>query len=155
MQPTLPRWLGWILAFLLLGFVFLIRIDQANSAEMNRYQKQHCLFNGMNEKIDWTNREERRTAWCVVTRHWSVPGGITQFISVADCESSWYRFARNPYGYVGLFQHDSDAWPYRVRSLEPQGWELDPAWSNSRSQIVVSARMAHNDGDWGQWAGCA
>jgi phage-related tail fiber protein len=154
-QPTLPRWLGIVFAVLLLGFALLIHADQANAVErMSRHQKQECLFNGMNERVDWTNPEERRTAWCV-TRRYHVPGGIRQMLHVGDCESSWYRFASNRGNYLGLFQHDSDSWHYRVTHYEPQGWKLAQSWTNSRSQIVVTARMAHNDGDWGQWAGCA
>ena len=124
------------------------------SGNITREDKQECSFNEMNTKVDWTNREERRTAFCVV-RRWSVPGGLSQFISVGDCESGWWRFAYNDNGHAGLFQHDTDSWPYRVNAYEPQGWDLKEGWMNSRSQIVVSARMAHNDGDWGQWAGCA
>jgi hypothetical protein len=124
------------------------------SGDISKEDKQECSFNEMNTKVDWTNREERRTAFCVVHR-WSVPGGLSKLISVGDCESGWYRFAYNDGGYGGLFQHDLDSWQYRVNSYEPKGWELKEGWSNSRSQLVVTARMAHNDGDWGQWAGCA
>jgi len=153
-QPTLPRWLGVVLAVLLIGFAFVVHADQANATQqMSKHEKQECLFNGMNERVDWTNREERRTAWCV-TRRWHVPGGMPQFVSVGDCESSWYRFAVGN-GHLGLFQHDSDSWDYRVQHYEPKGWELNRSWTNSRSQIVVSARMARNDGNWHQWAGCA
>ena len=115
--------------------------------------KQECLFNSMNKHAEWTRKEELRTAWCVIER-WSVPGGHTKFNAVASCESGWYRFAYNPNGHAGLFQHDTDYWADRVRSYEPVGWELKDSWQNPRTQIIVTARMVHSSGSWGAWA-CA
>jgi hypothetical protein len=132
----------------------LEELTVSGKGNITREDKQECSFNEMNTLIDWTNREERRTAFCVV-RRWSVPGGLSQLISVGDCESGWWRFAYNDNGHAGLFQHDTDSWDYRVNTYEPKGWELKKGWANSRSQIVVTARMAHDDGDWGQWSGCA
>jgi hypothetical protein len=153
-RPILPRWLLVVLAFLLLGFAFVAAASNAGAATVSKEHKQECLFNGMNHQVDWTNKEERRTAWCV-TQRWSVPGGFRKFVAVGSCESGWYRFAYNSNGHWGLFQHDTDSWDYRVAHYEPVGWDLQQGWVNSRTQIVVTARMAHNDGDWGQWAGCA
>lgn len=124
----------------------------ATADTLTREQKQECQFNSMNTQMDWTDREEARTTWCVL-EHWPVPGGISKFRAVGQCESGWYRFSYNPNGHAGIFQHDVDAWPYRVRSYEPVGWNLKPGWTNSRTQIVVTARMVRAQG-WGAWT-CA
>jgi len=101
----------------------------------------------------WTAREEDRTARCVLKR-WPVEGGLAKFRAVGDCESGWWRKAYNPSGpYVGLFQHALSSWPYRVAAYRPTWWSLRPGWRNSRSQIVVTARMVREVG-WGPWT-CA
>jgi hypothetical protein len=117
-----------------------------------------CRFDWLDHQT-WTNREEHRTASCVLER-WSVPGGLAKFDSVIDCESGWSRFAYNPGNpeisgdeYVGLAQHDEQSWPYRVHSYEPPWWHLKPEWSNPRTQIVVTVRMVIAQG-WSAWS-CA
>lgn len=139
-----------------LGLIALLvvggTIAPAASADtLTREQKHQCQFNSMS-KMEWTEREEARTTWCVLDR-WPVPGGISKFRAVGDCESHWYRFAHNGDDYLGLFQHSASAWKYRVRSYEPFWWDLKPGWMNSRTQIVVTARMVRAQG-WGPWS-CA
>jgi hypothetical protein len=120
---------------------------------IEREMRTDCQFEFINRQ-SWTDWEEKLTARCLV-RKWSVPGGFYQLSSVISCESGWYRFARNPSGYLGLSQQDAGSWPYRVRTYEPVGWNLKPYWANPRSNLTVAVKMAHYDGDWGQWAGCA
>ena len=113
---------------------------------------QQCRFDWLDHQT-WTNREEHRTASCVLDR-WAVPGGLAKFDSVIDCESGWSRFAYNTAGpYVGLAQHDLESWPYRVTTYEPPWWHLKPLWSNPRTAIVVTARMVIAQG-WSAWS-CA
>jgi len=153
MQPILPRWLLVVLAVLLLGFAFVAAASNASAAPVNKEHKQECSFNGMNDQVDWTNREEFRTGWCVVHK-WSIPGGFAKLDSVFTCESgssSWNRWAYNPNGHVGLGQHDEDSWPGRVRTYEPRRWELKPSWKNSRTQVVVTVLMVRHLG-WGPWS---
>jgi hypothetical protein len=108
-----------------------------------------CRFQHL-DRGTWTQREEDRTARCVLKRFGPVPGGFPELRAVGDCESGWYRLAYNPAGYVGLFQHDLSAWADRVaRWSDP--WTLRSRWQNSRSQIVVTVRMAHAYG-WGGWS---
>lgn len=116
-------------------------------------RERTCRFQFL-DKATWTAREERRTTECVLAR-WSVDGGEPKFIDVGDCESGWNRFASNGGRYLGLFQHAATSWLGRVRSYLPQGWRVGPwtRWRNSRSQIVVTARMVHGSG-WGAWS-CA
>lgn len=125
----------------------------AQEANRESPRERQCRFQWV-DRGTWTAREERLTAECVVAKY-PVPGGLAQLIAVGDCESGWWRFSYNPNGHAGLFQHDVDAWPDRVRTWEPYWWDLDPRWTNSRTQIVVTARMARGDGDWHQWSGCS
>jgi Ni/Co efflux regulator RcnB len=102
----------------------------------------------------WTAREERlTTAWAV--QRWPVEGGTTKFTAVGACESGWNRFAYNPNGHAGLFQHDTGAWSGRVSTYIPRWLRAGPftRWTNSRSQIIVTARMVNLYG-WGAWT-CA
>lgn len=111
-----------------------------------------CTFQGL-DAATWSPREEAKTTRCVLDR-WSVPGGIPKFTDVISCESDWNRLARNG-DYRGLAQHAATYWPSRVRSYMPDAWKVGPwqRWTNSRSQIVVTARMAHGSG-WSAWPGC-
>jgi len=117
-------------------------------------QENQCRFQSLDHQV-WSDREERRTARCVVER-WSVPGGIGEFSAVAACESNWYRFADNDGQYLGLFQHSATYWPERVTHQVPDAWKVGPwwRWTNSRSQIVTTARMVHYSGSWSAWS-CA
>lgn len=112
-----------------------------------------CRFQSLNRPL-WTAREERLTAECAVEK-WSVPGGLSEFISIGQCESGWSRFANNAGNYLGLFQHAASAYVSRIHSYNPPSWDrgLSTRWTNSRGQIVMSARMMHAEGT-GAWA-CA
>jgi hypothetical protein len=129
-----------------LGHLRLAGTENAN------WRQKQCRFQGLDRGI-WTQREEDRTAACVLDR-WIVYGGLTKFRTVIDCESGWSRFAYNPGGpYVGLAQHALASWAARVHSYEPMWWDLRPGWRNSRTQIVVTARMVQVEG-WSPWS-CA
>jgi hypothetical protein len=128
---------------------------RAGSNRQQEMRERQCRFQWLDPGI-WTDAEERRTAVCVVDHFGGVVGGLPKVISVGACESGWWRFAYNPNGHAGLFQHDVGAWPYRVRSAMPAGWKVGPweRWQNPRSQLVVTVRMVNWDGDWSQWS-CA
>jgi hypothetical protein len=120
-----------------LGHLRLAGTENAN------WRQEQCKFQGLDRGI-WTQREEDRTARCVL-RRWPVPGG---------CESGWWRLAYNSGGpYVGLFQHALSSWYDRVRSYAPTWWHLRPWWGNSRSAITVTALMVRAVG-WSPWS-CA
>jgi hypothetical protein len=127
--------------------------DQDANRETPR--ERQCRFQWI-DRGTWTAREERLTTECVLAR-WPVSGGIDFFSRVIACESGWNRFAYNPNGpYLGLAQHGEEWWPDRVRQWLPERWRAGLKWwrwVNSRTQIVVTARMAHAGG-WGPWS-CA
>ena len=101
---------------------------------------KQCRMQGLTE-TRWSAREERLTAICVTDR-WTVPGGWPEFSKILSCESGWNRLAYNPNGpYVGLAQHALSAWSGRVRTYSPNHWTLNPSWRNSRTMLVVTARM--------------
>ena len=121
----------------------------------NRQQelRRQCRFQHLDPGT-WTDREEYRTAACVVSR-WPVPGGLPKMVQVGSCESGWYRLASNGGNYLGLFQHAAPYWSSRVSWAMPETWRIGPwqRWTNSRSQIVTTAVMVHSGG-WSPWA-CA
>ncbi len=114
-------------------------------------REHECRFQWVDPGT-WTPREERLTTDCVLAR-WPVPGGSATFRSIIACESGWNRFAYNPAPYLGLGQHSARYWPGRVRTYTPARWTLRPRWTNSRTQIVVTARMMRAQG-LGPWS-CA
>jgi hypothetical protein len=88
---------------------------------------------------------------CAASR-WSVPGGAVKAIEVGDCESHLDAGARSSGGsYAGLYQQSTRYWPSRATRFG-QG---DRSVFNGRANIIVSIRMAHADGSWSTWAGCA
>jgi len=131
----------------------------ATAADSYDQRVRQCKFDWL-DRGTWTAREEARTTRCVLER-WPVPGGLPKFRAVIACESGWNRFAYNPVGpYLGLGQHDGSylapgvtVWDLRVILYQPFWWHLKPSWKNSRTQIVVTARMVQAQG-WGPWA-CA
>jgi hypothetical protein len=141
-----------LLLLTIAGITGQARQADAEAQQRESRREKQCRFQWV-ERGTWTAREERLTLECVVAKY-PVPGGITQMNCVAIHESGWNRFAYNPNGHAGLFQHDTGAWPGRVETWEPYWWTLDSRWTNSRSQIVVTARMARSDGDWDQWTVC-
>ena len=122
-------------------------------ANQQEIRERQCRYQWL-DKGTWTNREERRTAACVVDK-FGVVGGLPTLMSIGYCESRWYRFASNGGNYLGIFQHAATYWPARVTSMMPDAWKIGPwwRWTNPRSQVVTTVRMVNGEG-WGDWA-CA
>lgn len=117
---------------------------------VEREMETDCQFDWINPSERWTAFEESLTARCVVAR-WPVEGGFSKLWCVGAHESGWNRFARSPYGHVGIFQHVGSAWPGRFDTYRPDGWSnLLRPWKNSRTMIVISVRMQRAQG-WGPW----
>ena len=146
-----------ILTALVAGAILLGAAAPIATAQPHRFQREmktDCQFDYL-DSAAWTHREELVTARCLV-QHFPVSGGLPKLDSVIDCESHWNRFVVGGAGdnYVGLGQHDSGSWSYRVNAYEPAHWNLKSPWWNARSNLTVTVRMAHSSG-WGAWAGCA
>lgn len=125
---------------IVLSAALLLGGGVANANQRREWRWRQCRFQGL-EHPKWTAREERLTARCVED-HFATPGGLAELDSIITCESGWNRFAYNPSGpYVGLAQHALSAWSARVRSYSPRHWNLHPAWANSRTMLVITARM--------------
>lgn len=129
-----------------------IRLADA-ALQAGSWRQDECRFQSLRPGT-WTALEEQLTAECAV-RKWPVDGGYTRFYSVGDCESGWNRLASNAGRYLGLFQHSARYWSDRVSAFNPDTWEapLRDRWTNSRSAVVVTARMVHREG-WDAWS-CA
>ena len=120
----------------------------------NKERMKECRYQSLNRPI-WTAREEHLTAVCAVRHFW--PGRLSEFLAIGQCESGWSRFSYNdnPPGqedYEGLFQHAASSYTSRIATYDPPAWHhpLSPKWTNSRGQIVMSARMmaASGTGAW-------
>ena len=146
MTRTVVFGLALILAaFVGRGYVDSSKADEPTKQEAMR--EKQCRYQWMDPGT-WTAREERRTAVCVTSR-WTVPGSMSSFSRIIDCESGWNRLAIGGGGgtyYVGLAQHALSSWSSRVRMYSPPLWNLSPRWENSRTMITVTARMMHSIG---------
>ena len=84
---------------------------------------------------------------------WDVPGGADKAICIADAESHLNPEAVSADGsYLGLFQHEADAWPGRYDTWTRPAWELDESALSGRTNAIVTIRMVHENG-WGAWSG--
>ena len=117
-------------------------------------REKQCRYQWVDKAV-WSEREERKTAECVVNKY-GVVGGLSTLFRVGECESGWYRFASNDGDYLGIFQHAAAYWPARVISMMPDAWKVGPwwRWTNPRSQIVTTVRMVNGAGGWSAWS-CA
>ena len=80
---------------------------------------------------------------------WSVPGGASKALAIANRESNFRPRAYNCYsGAAGIFQHLRRYWPGRARTYGFRGWSA----FNARANIMVTMRMVHRGG-WGPWGG--
>ena len=81
---------------------------------------------------------------------WSVPGGASMALYVADRESNLEHDAYNSYsGASGIFQHLGSYWPGRADAFGFGGWSP----FNARANIMVTLRMVHRLGSWSPWGG--
>lgn len=139
--------------FIVLLMLTLAGTPQVSVAnvEVKPWRYEQCRFQGL-RAAPWTPLEEKLTSLCALAR-WSVPGGYRKFYAVGDCESGWNRLASNGGMYLGLFQHSALYWEERVKRFTPKTWTLSASWRNSRTQIIITARMV-NRGGWHPWS-CA
>lgn len=91
---------------------------------------------------------------CVFTAV-GIPNEIPHAIAIAYRESRFNRFAYNPSGATGIYQHLRRYWPSRAYTWA--GRSRFPAWpnlhaTNQRANVWVTARMVRAGG-WGPWGG--
>jgi hypothetical protein len=93
----------------------------------------------------------KRFIRCAADR-WSVPGGAEKAICIARVESDLDPEAVSGGGeYLGLFQHDADAWPDRYEEWTRDSWGLDESALSGRTNAIVTIRMVDANG-WGPWS---
>jgi hypothetical protein len=85
------------------------------------------------------------------------PGESAYALAIADRESSFYPWAANPSGCLGLFQHQVAYWSGRVQAYLWKGWwgpnvEWPVSPYDPRANAIAAARMVHDSG-WGPWGG--
>lgn len=129
-----------------------VHLAQA-ALEAGGWRQDECRFQSL-QRPTWTPLEEQLTAECALRHFGPVDGGYTRLYSVIDCESHWNRLASNAGRYLGLAQHAAAYWPGRVSSMLPEDWRIGPwqRWQNSRSQLIVTVKMARSS--WNPWS-CA
>lgn len=83
------------------------------------------------------------------------PGESVTALIIADRESSFYPWAANSSGALGLFQHMVGYWPGRAETYLFRGWFAPWMWPISpfdpRANAIVTARMVAESG-WGPWS---
>jgi hypothetical protein len=101
--------------------------------------------------IDW-----REGTWHVkklircAAHRWSVPGGASKALYIANRESHFNPGAYNSYsGASGIYQHLRRYWPGRASTFGFRDWSA----FNARANIIVTMRMVHRLGSWSAWGG--
>jgi hypothetical protein len=101
-------------------------------------------------------RERVKNLIGCATNRWSVAGGYSKALSVADCESGLDPWAySNSNG--GIFQQRTIYWQGRadayLRAVWFRHWTAvrDHGWFKARANVLLSIRQAHRDG-WSAWA---
>ena len=140
-----------MLRYFLIALCIAGLMAQPAQALPKEIAEKQCRYQWMDKAV-WSDREERRTAACVVEK-FGVVGGLDMLVRVGECESHWYRFALGD-GYLGIFQHQASAWSGRVHSMMPDAWKVGAwtRWTNPRSQIVTTVRMVNGAGGWSAWS---
>jgi hypothetical protein len=145
MTRTIPTRRRFPAALLLASLLVLVPaaslVNTANAREAD-VSRRLC-------QIDW-----RKGRWhvkqlirCAEDR-WSVPGGPSRALYVANRESNYRPKAYNSYsGASGIFQHLRRYWPGRADVFGFDGWSA----FNARANIMVTMRMVHRLGSWSHW----
>lgn len=100
-------------------------------------------------RIDWRKGQwhVKKLIRCAENR-WSVPGGASKALYVANRESNYRPKAYNSSsGASGVFQHLRRYWPGRADTFGFDGWSA----FNARANIMVTMRMVHRMGSWSHW----
>lgn len=100
-------------------------------------------------RIDWRKGQwhVKQLIRCAENR-WSVPGGASKALYVANRESNYRPKAYNSSsGASGIFQHLRRYWPGRADAYGFDGWSA----FNARANIMVTMRMVHRMGSWSHW----
>ena len=100
--------------------------------------------------IDWRDGtfHVKKLIRCAAAR-WTVPGGASKALAIANRESNFHPRAYNSYsGSAGIYQHLRHYWPGRARVYGFRGWSA----FNARANVMVTMRMVHRGG-WGPWGG--
>jgi hypothetical protein len=101
-------------------------------------------------------RERVKNLIGCATNRWSVAGGYSKALSVADCESGLWPWAYGN-GNGGIYQQRTIYWQGRadayLRAVWFRHWAAvrDHGWFKARANVLLSIRQAHRDG-WSAWA---
>jgi hypothetical protein len=117
--------------------------------------KRFYVYHGLSaEKI----RERVKNLIGCATNRWSVAGGYSKALSVADCESGLNPYAVGGNNY-GVFQLNIRYYPtwaerYLERRWFPRLNRWPPSPLKARANVITGVRLAHAVGSWSPWA-CA
>lgn len=116
------------------------------------WRDQQCRFARQDGHKGWTDREILAGIACA-TDKWSVPGGYSGAVCIAQHESGLNEHARNPSTSAGgLYQWLESSWPIRSYPELVRRWGLSSSRFNARSAFTISVRVAQNGGWSPTWS---
>ena len=144
MEPTLPRWLGWVLAVLLLGFAFVVHADRANARPSGWVQM--C-----NTEKPYSPDDIRHMIRCA-TERWG--GDASKIINMGSCESGLDEDETGNLPFRSVFQYHPDTWYDAASRLWHKEWGnrhvAVPNIMNGRAQVLVTVKFVTTSG-YGPW----
>jgi hypothetical protein len=113
-----------------------------------------CRFQTRDGRMGFSDKEVKLTIRCAV-QHWPVQGGVTKAFYIADRESGFNEFAKNPYSSAaGVYQFVSGTWNgvHDATHRWWHRWKLNHTVFDARANSLAAVRWAHLHG-WDPWGG--
>jgi len=138
--------------FLTAVVMFIAFMFSSQSALAEDWREEECRMN--RGTPTWTTWDVKQMIHCAINK-WPVPGGFDQAVDVASCESGSDLLDHSTDGFAGTYQQATQYWPGRQRTAQHAlGWKLQNSVFNPRPNVIVSVRMAHQEGWTGHWPHC-
>lgn len=136
----------------LMVVIAMVSITNNANALENHYTRNQKQNINLDRNGRYSHSEIRDTIR-LAERRWSVSGGQSKALSVAECESGFSEHAGTTYKGVYQFAQSTFDGDYdRFREMTGN-WNIkDNVW-NGRSNVMIAMIHAHRSG-WGAWS-CA
>jgi hypothetical protein len=129
-----------------------LAVSLATPASAQPWRNDECRYQFVDHHRNWSKEEVKLTIRCAAHKFGVSVG---KALHIADRESSFYQFAKNPYSSAaGIYQHIQSYWYGRVRSFiqaVPKYRPIGTSVFNARSNVMVSLHMARSS--WSPWGG--
>ena len=140
------------LAFLLLGVLFLQATPLTANAHDHSWRWGKCRFQYKDGKKNWSPTEVKLTIKCAEHKF---PSSLTTALYIAERESGFRQFAKNPYSSAsGVYQFIDSTWSslrYNHLSKFARRWKLHTSVWDARANVMIAVKWAARSGWCPTW----